>query len=83
MPDVVATLPCLCHNLSGIAVLAGHYEARGPAVNQTSISMRSFFDARAQSHFFAPLHQHDFYAVNWLTRTPQKISRQEFQTGAE
>src|SRR6185437_13129218 len=82
-PDVVAALPSLCHKPSGIAVLARQSEARGPAVNQTSISMRSFFDAGVYSHFFAPLHQHDFCAVNWLTRTPQKISRREFWTGGE
>jgi hypothetical protein len=64
---------CLAYATSraGLRSCAGNALIESVRVKQTSRSLRGFFDARPQSHFFAPLDQHDFRAVNWLTRTPQ------------
>src|ERR1700719_1158619 len=63
-PNLVAAMPCLCHMPRGIEVSRGQCIAARLLVKQTSLSSRSFFDAEARSHFFAPLDQHDFRAVN-------------------
>jgi hypothetical protein len=46
-------------------------------VKQTRISSIGFFAARAQSHFFAPLDQHAFRAVNLV----DAYSAANFATG--
>jgi hypothetical protein len=52
-------------------------------INQTSLSSRRFFDEGLQSHFFAPVHQHDFYAVNLVDAYSAENFAQEFPTGGE
>jgi hypothetical protein len=64
---------CLAYATSraGLRLQPGNASRADRLVKQTRISLRSFFDIKPLSHFFALLHQHHFRAVNWLTRTPQ------------